>query len=315
MGTPYITPAMLTTAPTGIAWSIIPMPKATTEQQFAEQWNICARATDIVDGYTNQVLRSTIDNDEISVPDFYATVQNYTGQVRWILTRWPVTAILAAQWSPNILPPTWTAVPTGAWRVETPILGVYNSYLPSGSGGSGGQTIYLGCGTASWAYGRNGFLVACSYQNGWPHAGLAASAEAGATTIQVDDVTGFAGAATYIYDGAESESVVISSVSANTPLVLPNSGGTAQSGPGTLTLSAPLQYAHTGGSPTDVVISSIPKAVIWATILAAMVQALDSGIIAITAQNLPGSTTMGGHGIQDLILSYENLLKPYRRTI
>lgn len=315
MGTPYVTPAMLTTAPTGIAWSIIPMPKATTQQQFAEQYNICNRATDIVNGYTNQTFRSTIDNEEISVPDFYATIQNYTGQVRWILTRWPVTQILAAQWSPNVLPPSWTAVTQGAWRIETPVLGVYNSYLPGGSGGSGGQTIYLGAGTAGWGLGRNGFLVACTYQNGWPHAGLTTSVSSGATTVQVDDVTGFAGAAAYIYDGAQSETVVITSVSANLPVVLPNSGGTAQAGPGTLTLSAPLQYAHTGSAPANVVISSIPQDVIWATVLASMVQALDSGIVAITAQNIPGSQTVGGHGIQDLILGYQQLLDPYKRVI
>jgi hypothetical protein len=315
MGTPYITPAMLTTAPTGIAWSIIPMPRATNQQQFAEQWNICSRATDIVNGYTNQVFRSTIDYEEISVPDFYATIQNYTGQVRWILTRWPVTAILAAQTSPNALPPSWSSVTTGAWRIETPVLGTYNSYLPGGSGGSGGQTIYLACGTADWSFGRNGFLVGCSYQNGWPHSGLMTSVEAGATTLPVDDVTGFAGAAAYIYDGASSESVVVTSAVANAPITLPNSTATAQAGPGTVTLSSPLQYAHTGGNPTNVIISSIPQDVIWATVLAAMVQALDSGIVAITAQNIPGSQTVGGHGIQDLVLNYQQLLDPYKRVI
>lgn len=315
MATPYITPAMLTTAPTGIAWSIIPFPKATTQQQFAEQYNICTRATKIVDGYVNQVFRATIDSEEISVPDFYATIQNYTGQVRWVLTRWPVTQILAAQSSPNVLPPTWTQVTNGQWRIETPVLGVYGSYVSGGSGSSGGQTIYLGIGTASWQFGRNGFLAACSYINGWPHAGLMTSATQGATTLTLDDVTGFAGAACTIYDGANTEDVQVVSVTANNQLVLPNDGGTAPAGPGTVTLATPLQFAHTGSNPANVTVSSLPADVIWASVLAAMVQALDAGITAITAQNIPGSTTTGGHGVQDLRTEYETILNPYRRVI
>lgn len=315
MATPYITPAMLTTAPTGISWNIIPMPRATTAQQFAEQWNICVRATDLVNGEVNQVFRSTIDTEEISVPDFYATIQNNTGQVRWVLTRWPVTQILAAQTSPNVLPPTWSPVTTGAWRIETPVLGVYNSYVPGGSGGSGGQTIYLACGTANWAFGRNGFLTSCTYLNGWPHAGITANVEAGATTVTVDNVTGFTGAAAYIYDGAQSEGVNVTAVAANSPVTLPNDGGTAPGGPGTLTLASPLANAHAGSVPANVVISSIPADVLWATVLASMVQALDSGITAVTIQNVPGSTTTGGHGIQDLELAYQLILKPYKRVI
>jgi hypothetical protein len=63
------------------------------------------------------------------------------------------------------------------------------------------------------------------------------------------------------------------------------------------------------------VISSIPADVLWATVQAAMVQALDSGITAVAIQNLPGSQTTGGHGIAELESSYELLLEPYKRVI
>lgn len=315
MATPYITPLMLNSAPTGVSWDLIPYPGATSQEQYEEQYNICTRATKMIDGATNQVFRSTIDSEVNQGPNYYVTVDNSTQQLRWILTRWPVTQILAAQVSPNVLPPIWQAVPNGNWRIDTPVVGVYGSYVSGGSGGSGGQTIYLGAGNGGWNQGRNGYLVACSYVNGWPHAGISANATAGATTLSVDNVTGFAGANALIHDGASSEEISVTSVTATTQQVLPNSGGTAPAGPGTLTLATPLQFAHAGGSPPGVVVSSIPSDVIWATILAATVQALESGINAITIQNVHGSQTVGGHGTEELDMEWRRIVKPYKRVI
>jgi hypothetical protein len=315
MSTPYITPLMLNSAPTGVSWEILPWPQATTQEQYEEQYNICVRATKMVDGYTNQVFRSTIDSEEQQGPNYWITIDNNTGQLRWILTRWPVTEILAAQVASNVLPPQWQPVMAGSWRIATPMLGTYGSYLSGGSGGSGGQTIYLAAGYGGWANGRNGYLAACSYMNGWPHAGIVESVDAGAETIMVDNVTGFAGATAYIYDGASSEEVSVSSVTATSNVVLPNSGGTAPGGPGTVTLASPLAFAHTGGAPPGVVISSIPADVLWATMLAATTQALESGINAITIQNVSGSQTVGGHGVEQLDVEWKSLLNPYKRVI
>lgn len=315
MATPYITPLMLNSAPTGVSWDLIPFPGATSEEQYEEQYNVCTRATKMIDGATNQIFRATIDSEENQGPNYYVTIDNSTQQLRWILTRWPVTQILAAQVSANVLPPKWTQVTNGQWRIATPPLDTYGSYLPGGSGGSGGQTIYLGSGWGSWAQGRNGYLVACSYVNGWPHAGITANATAGASTLSVDNVTGFAGANASIHDGASTEEISVTSVTATTPLVLPNGGGTAASGPGTLTLASPLQFSHEGGSPPGVVVSSIPADVLWATILAATVQALESGINAITIQNVHGSQTVGGHGTAALETEWRQIVKPYKRVI
>jgi|SRR6185437_7752657 hypothetical protein len=315
MATPYITPAMLNNAPTGIAWNIIPFPKATSEQQLAEQMNICWRATAIIDGYVNQVFRSTIDNEVQQGPNYYVTIDNNTAQLRWILTRSPVTEILAVQTSPNTLPPQWNQVTSGQWRIDQPVLGVYGSYTSGGSGGSGGQTIYVGAGWGSWALGRNGYLVAASYLNGWPHAGLLESAAASATSLFVDDVTGMAGATVMVYDGSSTEAVQVTSVTANTNTTLPNGGGTAPAGPGLINLATPTSFAHTGANPAAVVVSALPGDVLWATVLASTVQALESGITAVTIQNLPGSQTVGGHGVEALTLSYEAILRPYKRVI
>lgn len=317
MGTPYITPSMLTSAPTGIAWSIIPFPKATTQAQVAEQTNICHRATSIVDGYTNQIFRSTIDDEQRTGPgDYRINVQSNTGNVRWMLSRWPITQILAIQVSgAAVFPRQWVQVASGMWEIENPIIGVYGSYTSAGSAGGGGQSIIIAPGYVGWGNGRNGFRLACSYINGWPHAGLMTSCLAGATSLVVDDVTGMAGATVKIYDGTSTETVTVASVTATTNVTLPNGGGTAPGGPGTLTLAAGTSFAHTGSNPAEVVVSAMPSDVLWATMLAATVQALESGIQAVTIQNLPGSTTVGGHGVEALEIQYQNLLQPYKRVI
>jgi hypothetical protein len=293
------------------------MPKATTAQQFAEQTNICHRATTMIDGFVNQTLRATADTEQRSGPgDYRINLEQATGNVRWILSRWPVTQILAVQTSGNaVFPRQWTQVPSGFWDIENPVIGVYGSYTSGGSGGSGGQSIIIAPGAATWRLGRNGFRFSCSYINGWPHAGIMANVTAGSSTIQVDDVTGFAGASAHIYDDASSETVHITSVTATTPLVLPNGGGTVAAGPGTLTLSAPVTFAHVGSNPASIVISTIPSDVLWATILAAMSQALESGITSVSIQNITGSQTAGGHGISDLHLQWESIMEPFRRVI
>lgn len=308
---------MITNAPTGISWSIIPFPKSTSSQQFAEQTNICWRATQIVDGCVNQVFRSTIDNEQRSGPgEFRVNVEQATGVVRWLLTRWPVTEILAVQVSGGaVFPRQWQNLPQGMWDIEVPIIGVYGSYVSGGSGAAGGQAIQIAPGYVGWGLGRQGYRLACSYVNGWPHAGLMQSAAVGDSTLVVDDVTGMAGATVFMYDGASTERVHVVSVVADTNVTLPNGGGTAPAGPGTLTLSTPLAFNHPGGNPALVTVSAIPTDVLWATILAATTQALDAGITSVSIQNLPGSETIGGHGIQELITHYELILEPYKRVI
>jgi hypothetical protein len=311
-GTPYVTPAMLTSAPTGISWSIIPFPKATTPQQLAEQTNICWRATSIVDGYCNQVLRATVDNENISGPGNYrVTQQSATGNTRVILRRWPVTQILAVQVSPNsAFPRQFQLVPSGMYDVEHPVLGLYSNTAPTSSA-DGGQSMLIAPGFVSNALGRDGYRMLVSYTNGWPHTSLTASVTAGATVLNVDDVTAWAGASAFIYDGAVTETITVTSVTSNTPLVLPNNAGTALTGPGTLTLSAPLLNAHSAGA----VVSTLPGSVIWAATLAATSQALEAGITSVSIQNIPGSLTTGGHGVSDIKTEYELLLEPYKRVI
>ena len=318
MATPYITPGLLIQEPSGISWNILPWPKSTQPEQLAAQTLVCWQATGIVESYVNQVLRATVDTDEATGPDFRITVDPWTQVARYTLQRWPVTSILAGQVSPAAtFPPNWTQIPAQKMGIETPVLGVYGSSSPSGAG-DGSQAIRISPGCVGRKP-RNGYLVSATYLNGWPHTSLTADASEGDTTIQVDDVTGFGitnaqgftGASAFAYDGAETETVTVESVTPNAMLTLPNGGGTVAAGPGTLQLAAPLANAHLAG----VMVSSFPQNLLWAAALAATVQALQSGIQAITIQNIPGSVTTGGQGVGALKAQYKELLTPFKRVI
>lgn len=311
MATPYVTPQMITNAPTGVSWSIIPAPKSSTPQQLAEQTNMCWRATSIVDTYCNQVLRATVDNEELSGPgNVRVNVQRDTGNGILVMRRWPVIQVLAVQTSPNASwPRQWTTVPAGMYEAEHPLIGQYTD-TASATAPDGGSSILLAPGYVDRRRGRNGTRLLVSYTNGWPHTSLTQAAAAGATTLHVDDVTGWTGASGFAYDGSVTEPVAASAVSATTPLALPNGVGMAQTGPGTLTLSSPLASPHAAG----VVVSALPANVLWATVLATAAQELQAGATSVSIQNMPGSLTEGGHGVSDLTTEYEVLLGPYRRV-
>lgn len=313
LGTPYITVPMLLNAPTGAPWEIIPEPEADSESQFAELTNICWRANSIIDTYCNQVLRSTVDTEYLTGPgSFRVGVVPGTDITRLVMRRWPVTQVLAVQTAPlRGFPRSWTSVPAGLYDIEHPLI---NSLTDTASATvpDGGWSIQLAPGyVPPLSCGRNSTRVMVSYTNGWPHTSLTQAAAVGATVLHVDDVTGWAGANAFVYDGAETESVSVLSAAATTPLTLPNGAGTAQTGPGTITLSAPLTNPHAAG----VVVSSLPATVLWAAGLAASAQVLEGGITGFTVQTMPGSTSEGGHGVEDLVTEYEVLLAPFRRIV
>lgn len=311
-GTPYITPAMVANAPTGVSWDLIPFPGASSDAQLAEQTAVCWRATSIVDTYCNQVLRATVDTEELSGPGAPRVgVQRDTGNGLLVMRRWPVTEVLAVQISSNrSWPRQWSAVPTGRFEVDRPLINMATD-TASATAPDGGSSILVAPDYVTWAHGRNGQRIQVSYTNGWPHTSLTADAMAGDTVLNVDDVTGWDGANGFAYDGASTEALSVISVAAMAPLQLPNGVGTAQTGPGTVTLSSPLAYDHAAG----VVVSALPASVLWAAVLAAATQALESGITAITIPALPGAETTGGKGVTDLEAQYKALLDPFKRIV
>lgn len=317
---PYVSPATLQSASTGIDWSTIPpLPDFDPQANAAELWNMCARATAQVNGYTNQILRATIDTQLLHGPDYYVTVgpasggagltpywgASSSGNARLILDRWPVLSVSQVQVCPNNLwPRSWTSLPTGFAEPERPPLGIYGSASPS-SAADGGQAILVGGGFINWNHGRNGYAIQVTYINGWPHAEISANALAGATSITVDDTTGWAGTNYYGQAGATG---VIKDLGQQEAIHV--TASSVISGPGTLTLSTPLAYPHVAGT----LVTTLPATVEKACIFFAAAEALTRGATSTTIHAVGGHAAGGGGG-DDLISEAELLLHPFRRTI
>lgn len=303
-GTPYVTPSVLLQAPTGISWSSIPVRNATTDQQLAAQLDICHRATALIDGYCNQPLRTTIDIENVVGPDGWRMQIRPNGTARILLSRWPVTQVISAQiTAAAAFPAAYTSIAATAFRVEKPLLGVYGSSAPAGAG-EGGQAVLLAPGYVSWSAGRGGFELQITYANGWPHGSLTTAATVGATTIQVDDIAGWAGANGVIYDSGLQEAVTCTAAAPATTGAL--------SGPGTLTLASGLRYAHTIGT----LVTTLPGGVIRAAILYCVAEALTRGSTATTVQMQPGASQGGGgKGPEEYASEAELLVHPFRRVI
>lgn len=318
--TPYISPTTMITAPTGIDWTTIPPgDDVTPAQNEAEWWNMCARATAKVNGYCNQVLRATTDIEVLHGPDYRLTVgpaaggstpTPYWGRVgynaRAILSRWPVLSVTKVQVCPNNLwPRTFTTLPTGWAEPEVPPIGLYNSVAPA-SDAQGGQAILIGPGYIDWSLGRNGFVCQISYINGWPHCSLTVAANAGDTTVTVDDTTGWAitsyqgitGATGVWKDSGQQETSHVSSSSTT-------------SGPGVLTLSSPLNYPHQAGT----IFTTMPAAIEQACILFCTAEALVRGATSTTIHDIGGHAQSSDGDMSGLNSEAELLCHPYRRTI
>ena len=146
------------------------------------------------------------------------------------------------------------------------------------------------------------------YLNGWPHCSLTAPASAGDTTLVVDDCTGWApqefasnfstdGAAGVIYDPGVQETASVTAAS-------------VASGPGTLTITPALSYAHTQGT----LYSALPDQLHWASILYGISQALTRGATATTPQTISPSGVSTGGGQDAMVKAAAAMVHPFRRV-
>ena len=307
---PYVSPEILIAAPTGISWSTIPPGRdVTPAQRYAEQFNICMRATGMTDSYCNQILRATLDTEVFRGPNFRVVVLSGSRNGRIILQRWPVLDVLSVQIAPDaVFPRQWTTIPAGHYEPEYPPIGVWNSATPTAAG-EGGQSIIIESGWINWRLGRSGWIIKVQYYNGFPHCGLTAAASIGDTTLTVDDCTGWGltspfsgltGATGTVYDSGQQEVVQVTASS-------------VIAGPGTLTLASPLLFGHTVGT----LVSTLPQSVSWAVINYGASVALTRGSTATTVQSIPGAggSTGGVKSAESLAGEAELLLNPFRRVI
>ena len=318
---PYISPTTLLTAPTGIDWeSIVPGDDTTPAQQMAEIWNMCGRATSRVDGYIAQTMRATLDDELVHGPDYWVTVGPASGgayptpywgnsgatNARIILSRWPVLSVTQVQICPNNLwPRQWTTLPSGYAEPERPPLSIFNSVAPGGSA-EGSQAILVGGGYINRCYGRNGWAILVTYLNGWPHCSLTSAVAAGATSLPVNDCTGWAltdyyganGATGTVKDSGQQESIHVTSSSVT-------------AGPGNLTLASATSYPHQAGT----IVTTMPSSVEQACIYFCTAEALTRGATSTTIHSIGGHAQSSDSGAMDLIKQGEALIHAYRRTI
>jgi hypothetical protein len=321
--TSYITPALLAAQPGGLSWNVVPTLTASSQQQQAQLSMVCGTATSMVDTFCRQPLRATVNTETLTGPGKgRLSVDPDTGIASLITRRWPVAQVLAVQTSPSrSFPPSWTGVAVNQTSIRYPVLSA--PFGAPQSSPSGGNVIDLAPGVVPYAQdrgqlrlGRGQLRLEHAYLSGWAHAGTTGMVLAGAMTMHVDDVTGWAGASGYIYDGTSTEPVTVTTIAADSGLVLPGivnpvvnslSGGalTVQAGPGTVTLASPLAYGHGAGT----VLSALPETALRAAALFCAVQAIET-IDAIATQSLSGevgSTSMLRGAAEDALCEFRRV--------
>jgi hypothetical protein len=311
--TPYVTPAMLLATNYGISWPTFPKAGASIADQVSAQLDICAIVTSELDTLANQTLRATLDTEQEFGPDYIITILR-NGWGRFRLSHWPILQLVSAQLSAaGSSPPTWKPIPVDQMMTEHAPLPEFGTDVPSGSG-PGPTAALIPPGYLSWANGRKGFLVQVTSINGFPVCGIDATAEAAATSLHVDDITGWVGARGTIYDPPWRESVLVTAATPDTT--------DAISGPGTLTLSAGLKFRHeplvTGDTEPErrILLSTMPSALIQAGYYMATHYGLIRGATASVQQTARGAVVTGGaKGAQDWYDRAEKIVSRYSRVL
>ena len=259
----------------------------------------------MVDSAANQILRATVTTEQLKGPGTTRFQIDSIGNAAIILARSPILSILGGQCAPAIPPLQWTTIPANMYVVDSPPLSVYGTSVPADAG-EWGQSVTLGGGYVSTWNGRGGYFLQTTYVNGWPHCSLTTASIAGATTIQVDDCTGWGppagstqGAAGVIYDpggGGQQETATVTLASATT-------------GPGTLTITPALTWPHSQG----IIFSGMASTLQWAAILFGVAQALTRGATATTPQTISPAGVSTGSGADALMKAAKLMVRDFKR--
>lgn len=294
--TPYVTPSLLTTAQTGIAWGTIPARDATANAQLAAQKDLCLRSTGMVNRYVDQELRARLRTETVYGPDFRMTIEP-NGAVRVILPARPIIKVTGGRATiTSVFPRQWTEIAADQFDLEQP-----QTSANAGVEDLGGQAVLLAPGHITRALGRNGYGLQIDFVSGFPHTELTANAAVGATAVSVAELTGWTvgDVASLDQGGQPEEQATVAALS-----------GT--SGPGMVTLTAPLAAAW----PTGALFTALPAPVTQAAILYATAQALTRSASVTTVQSAGTGSSRTGRAASPLDLQKiaEQYLRPYRRV-
>jgi hypothetical protein len=269
-----------------------------------------------MDTMANSILRASIDMEDEFGPDFTITILPNG----WARFRFPanILQIISARYSyaGSSNPPSWTDIPLDALTTEHNIVSPTGTIVPAAA--TGPNAILIAPGYVTWAAGRKGYRVQATTLCGYPVAGIDQTALAGATSIHVDDITGWwngtAGARGTIFDPPYRESATVSGVTPDVP--------GATSGPGTLSLTAGLRFTHTPivGNPVvadqKILFSTMPQALMQAGYYLATHFGLIRGATASIMQSARGQVvTTGMEGAQSWYDRAEKVIERYARTL
>lgn len=295
--TPYVTPAMLLASNYGISWGTFPKSGASAADQIAAQLQICATLTSEMDAIANQMLRATIDVEREFGPDLVITMLP-NGWARFRMSSSPIARLVGARVSPSSAnPPAWSSIAGTSLILEHSPLPATGTIVPAGSGPLPAAAL-IPPGYVSRMAGRKGYYVEVTALAGFPVAGIDVAAAVAATSLHVDDVTGWwdpdllAGARGTIYDPPWREDVVVAGMT-------PDVAG-AISGPGTLTLTTGLRFGHTpsvGGTTEPdqrILVSAMPDSLIQAGLYLATHYGLIRGATSAIVQTARGAVQVSG---------------------
>lgn len=269
----YTTPAEWLRYPTGLTIADLVEGGTAAEQQAALA-RLIAEASSAIDRYCYQPLYAHPQTEMRSVrPDPYGNLQ-----VR--LRHWPARQLVSAQWLLD---------PRTGWQAIDLSLAVLE-----GDEGSGHRyTAYDSSYALYSGWGYPPLRVQTTYIAGYPNAVLTSAVGAGATSLPVDTTVGMLPTDVYtLFDGANSETVTVGSVSGNS-----------------VSVTAPTQYAHSAG----VRVSAVPEAVSLACILytALLIKGRRGGATLMMA----GKVEIPQFGRSAEWEQCRDLLQPFRRVI
>lgn len=281
---PYLTLQEFKNAPTALDYGNLVV-GGNQAAQDAELSNAILRASSWIDQYCNQIIGATVDVEQ------QRTRIRPDGTLRFHPKYFPIVALsqLSIGFAANSL--TSVQDPSQAWLEEGQVIFPYASQPTQWS--SQGP---LGLGFPGTP--RSEVFVNYSYVNGYGNDFLAANASVGATSITLNDGTGFtAGEQITIYDGASTERVTI----ADTYVFDAN----------TIPLTSPLLFAHNVGVSVSALPAAVKEACILVTSAFLKIRGDASLVMAVTSN--PSRQIEGASGLGSDIAVAKELLLPFRR--
>jgi len=279
---PYITIAEYKQAPTSVDVDDF-VGGGSLALNDVELGNVLARASSWMDAHCGQVLAATVDTEN------FRCRASRDGFLRIHPRYWPIASVVACSFGSG--PQSMQALDVSTAWIESesvvfPLVLTNLSFLGSIQFSKNYQVLAEQ-------------FVTITYVNGYANTVLSASANAGVTSLAVDELAGFVPNTKFtIFDGVNTEIVTVAS------------SFTASTGAGSVTLAAPTAYAHTAGMSA----SAMPPAVKQACIYMTNVILKSRGNSALVMDSITATSIVGNN--PNVANDYNmacDLLKPFRR--